>query len=311
MILKKFNPHLICCKNVRYFSNTTSKQILGFDPINLNYAINSPNPQKLSPESSKNKSIKNIVILHGLFGSLVNWRTIAQKLSDETNTNVITVDQRNHGVSPHTKEMSYDLMAKDLEMLISKNNLEKCCVIGHSMGGRVAMNSALFHPDIMERLIVVDVSPSNFQNPTINGFKVYMEGMNSMDMSKIKVRSDADRFLESFVPDKGVRQFLLTNLQLGDNDQYYWKNNIPSLLANISNISLFPVPSDNPQNLQFTKPTLFIRGEKSPYIQDRDTPIIKSFFPHSQITTIPNAGHWVHADDPKSFLKITSEFINK
>ena len=239
-----------------------------------------------------------IIILHGLFGTLDNWQTIAKKLAEEYS--VFTVDQRNHGRSPHDPKMNYKLMAEDLQLFLEKQWIHKAVVLGHSMGGKTAMQFALDFPEMVEKLIVVDIGP--FVNN--GGHELIFESLLAIDLKKIKSRKDAEVFLSGKIPSFGVRQFLLKNLSRNKEGEYFWKMNLPVIYEQYSEI-LTKVDAVEP----FEGETLFIRGGQSNYISEEAFPLFKNVFPNSQLQTIENAGHWVHADQPDQLLKMTLNFL--
>ncbi|WP_416867968.1 MAG: alpha/beta fold hydrolase [Imperialibacter sp.] len=240
---------------------------------------------------------KPLIILHGLFGASDNWLTIGKSLSEHFE--VYLVDQRNHGQSFHDPEHNFDVMAEDLANFIKDNNITQPIVLGHSMGGKVAMNYALSHPGELEKLIVVDISP--------RGYKVHhdqiLEGLKSIDLSSLDSRKEADDQLAKYVPNVGERQFLLKSLSR-TGDGFEWKINVAAI---DNNIGLIVGEIDGEPN---PVPTLFIDGENSNYIRDIDLPIIKKLFPDSQVVTIKNAGHWVHAEQPEAFLETLMAFLS-
>jgi pimeloyl-ACP methyl ester carboxylesterase len=240
-----------------------------------------------------------IIILHGLFGMLDNWQTIAKKLAE--NYTVFTIDQRNHGRSPHEPAMTHKIMAEDLQEFMEQQWIHKASVMGHSMGGKTAMQFALDFPEMVEKLIVVDIGP--FSNN--GGHELIFEALLSMDLKKIKSRKEADDFLSTKIPQFGVRQFLLKNLSRNKAGEYFWKMNLPVIYEHYNEI-LAKVEGNEP----FEGDTLFIRGEKSSYINEEDFPAFKNIFPNAQLKTIENAGHWVHADAPDQLLKVTNNFLN-
>jgi esterase len=239
-----------------------------------------------------------IIILHGLFGMLDNWQTIAKKLAE--NYSVFAVDQRNHGRSPHDPGMNHKVMAEDLQEFMQQQWIHKAFVLGHSMGGKTAMQLALDFPEMVEKLIVVDIGP--FSNS--GGHEVIFDALLSMDLKKIKSRKEADDFLSTKIPQFGVRQFLLKNLSGNKAGEYFWKMNLPVIYKHYSEI-LAKVDVNEP----FEGDTLFIRGGKSNYINEGDFPAFKNIFPNAQLKTIENAGHWVHADAPDQLLKTTINFL--
>lgn len=237
-----------------------------------------------------------IVILHGLFGSSDNWQTLGKKFAD--NFEVYLVDQRNHGHSPKSTEFNYQLLSDDLFKLITDLKLEKIILIGHSMGGKTVMTFTQQHPEFIDKLIVVDIGPKGYpmHHDTI------LEGLNSIDLSIIKSRGQAEKQLSKYIEDVGVRQFLLKNLYWVEKGQLGWRINIPVLGAKMPDI-IAAIPDEIVHT-----PTLFIRGEKSNYIIEDDFQNIYDQFPDSEIETIYNAGHWVHAENPFSFYDMVVDF---
>lgn len=233
---------------------------------------------------------KPFVILHGLFGFSDNWQTHAKKLASYFR--VILVDLRNHGHSDWSDDFSYDLMVSDLKELFDDLQLENVVLLGHSMGGKTAMLFAQKFPDLLEKLIVVDM-----------GVKAYpmhhdhiLEGLNSIDLTKLTARSEAEKQLAKHIDSDGVRQFLLKNIYWKEKGKMAWRMNIPVLERELPNII-----SALPAGESFV-PTLFIRGEMSNYVLDEDFQEIENQFPDSEFVTIPNAGHWVHAEAPEEFI---------
>ncbi len=240
-----------------------------------------------------------IIILHGMFGTLDNWQTIAKQLA-ETNT-VYIIDQRNHGRSPHTDEMDYVLMAEDLKNFMEANWIYSAIIIGHSMGGKTAMQFALEYPDMVEKLIVVDIAPKAYEG----GHALIFEALFSVDINALESRKEADVILQEKIPDFGVRQFLLKNLSRNKKGGYQWKMNLNAIYNAYSTI-LGNVSGDIPVDV----PTLFIRGGKSDYILDTDEALLKEYFSDSTLSTVENAGHWVHAETPKELLNLVKNFVS-
>ncbi|MTI20373.1 alpha/beta fold hydrolase, partial [Fulvivirga sp. RKSG066] len=228
---------------------------------------------------------KPLIILHGLFGSLDNWQTIAKELADHYK--IYLVDQRNHGQSPHSDNFNYTAMADDLNRFIDEHNIENPSIIGHSMGGKTAMKFALNHGDKWDKLIVVDISPRAY--PVHHD--IIVEGLAAIDVDNIKSRGDADKKLAEYVKDLGTRQFLLKNLARSKNGGFEWKINLKAITENIEIIG-----EGMEERLAIEKDVLFIRGEKSDYIGDEDIILITQHFPNASVETISNAGHWVHAE---------------
>ena len=246
---------------------------------------------------SNSSSSEYLFILHGLFGMLDNWHIMARKLSEHFN--VITVDQRNHGKSPHTDEMSFELMAEDLALLMSDLNIPNASVLGHSMGGKTAMKFADLHPDKLNKLIVVDIAPKKYQP----GHNTYFEAFKTIDFSLCESRKDADNALEAVEKNTGIRQFLLKNLDKADKG-YRLKLHLKSIE------DFYPKMIDK---LDFhwliNTPTLFINGEKSGYITTADRLEIEEVFTNVSFESIQDAGHWVHAEQPDTFYKVTLAFL--
>ena len=242
-------------------------------------------------------STEYLFILHGLFGMLDNWHNMARKLS--AHFNIVTVDQRNHGQSPHSDAMSFELMAQDLADLIDHIGIEKATILGHSMGGKTAMKFADLHPDKIEKLIVVDIAPKKYKP----GHTAYFNAFNTIDFSKCETRKEADSALAIIESNIGVRQFLLKNLDKSDVG-YHLKFNLKPIEA------FYPKMIDVMEfQWIISVPTLFIYGEKSGYITENDMLTIEETFTNSEFLNIKNAGHWVHAEQPKAFEKAVLEFL--
>ena len=238
-----------------------------------------------------------IVILHGLFGSLDNWLGLAKKLGEHFE--VFIVDARNHGQSPHNSAFNYDVMADDLYEFLMYNNIIDPIVLGHSMGGKTAMQFAMNYPNQLNQLIVVDIAPKAY--PVHHSG--ILEGMLSLDLDTTNTRKAADEQLSKYVDDLSTRQFLLKNLYWIKKGNLAWRFNLPIINNNIEIIG------KGLENIEpFGKPTLFIRGEKSNYITKNDFESIANIFPSSKIITM-NTGHWVHAENPSEFLQIVDSFL--
>jgi esterase len=239
-----------------------------------------------------------IVILHGLFGSSDNWLTQAKLLSPSYK--IFTVDQRNHGQSPHSDTFDYTAMVNDVAEFCDDNKIVNPVFIGHSMGGKTAMNFALAHPDKIEKLIVVDISPRAYD---LEHYTI-IEGLKAIPISTVSSRNEADDALAQFVPDPDVRQFLLKNLQRRAEGGFTWKINLPVISEKLSNVG---------QDLQypgtFEKPTLFIRGARSKYVPDSDWSRITQVFPNAKLETM-DTGHWVQAEKPQEFVDIVTGWLN-
>jgi len=242
---------------------------------------------------------KPLIILHGLFGSLDNWQTIANELSDHYK--IYLVDQRNHGHSPHSDTFNYDVMAADLAEFIDEHHIESPVILGHSMGGKTAMKFAIQHADKWDKLIVVDISPKAYP---IRHDKI-IEGLKSIDIDHLKSRGEADKQLAQHIKEVGIRQFLLKNLSRKKDGGFKWKINLPVIEKNIEDVG-----EGMDEQLAIEKEVLFIRGENSDYIRDEDSILIVQHFPNARIETIKNAGHWVHAEQPEALMQLIRDFIH-
>lgn len=246
-----------------------------------------------------------LVFLHGLFGSKSNFHSIAKSLVQRTGRKVLTVDARNHGNSPHSPELTYEAMTGDLKHLLAQLRIEKCVLIGHSMGGKTAMTTALMQPGLVERLVVVDISPA--QTTARTNFYRYIRAMQevkiSVDIPRSTARRMAEDQLRSLVKEHSVRQFLLTNL-VEQNGHYAWRVNLEAISAHLDDIMSFP-------NLDaaYEGPTLFLGGASSAYISSEDYPEIQRLFPNADIQYIPDASHWIHADKPLDFISSIISFL--
>ncbi|WP_462317314.1 alpha/beta fold hydrolase [Marinilabilia sp.] len=259
----------------------------------------------------KGKGEKVIIIVHGLYGASDNWLSVAREL--ENDFRIILVDQRNHGKSPHSKEHNYRAMADDLDQLMVKLKLEKAILIGHSMGGKTVMRFCLEHPKKVEKMIVVDIAPksydsfSNYAEVTANHKKI-IEALAKVDPSKYNDRQEIDKALSSYFPNKRLRAFLMKNLKREKNGGYHWQLNLEALKNNMTEI--MDGFSDLKKEKSGKMPeTVFVKGENSPYINEDDTIFINNFFPGSQIVSIPEAGHWIHAEKPELFIKTIKYFL--
>lgn len=241
---------------------------------------------------------KPIIILHGVFGSLDNWLTIGKKLSESFK--IYLVDLRNHGDSFHDEEFTYEAMAGDLVNFIKDEKIDNPVIIGHSMGGKVAMKFGVKHPELFDRLIIVDIAPRAYPPHHQN----ILKGLNSIDLKALKSRKEADEQLASYVPEPGERQFLLKNLKR-EGESFMWKLNLPVITEKINNVG-----EGLEDKLATDKPTLFIRGENSDYITNKDNISIVAFFPNSEVKTVKNAGHWVHAQNPEAVIELITGFVH-
>lgn len=240
-----------------------------------------------------------LLIIHGFLGMLDNWKSLATQYAAQ-GFQVHALDMRNHGKSFHSPDFSYDFMVQDVVDYCRFHKLESVAILGHSMGGKVAMLYATQYPEVVNKLIVADIGPK-FYAPH---HQTILKALNAVDFSLKPARQEVEIIVSEFISDVGTRQFLLKNL--------YWKT--PDQLAFRFNLAVFNTSIDNigqalPYENRFKGLTLFLRGDKSDYILDRDYETIYYHFPQAEILTISNAGHWLHAENPKDFFNQTLHFL--
>lgn len=238
-----------------------------------------------------------LIILHGLFGSSDNWFTIAKTFA--RHFTVFLVDQRNHGLSPQTDEFTYTLLAEDLYHFINEHTLMKPAIIGHSMGGKAAMNFAVQHSTMVSKLIVVDIVPKSYP---VHHDSI-LEGLKAIPLN-ISSRTEADRILSSFVPEVDVRQFLLKNLSRKNTGGFEWKINLEAIERNIEAMGDGMVFSGKHEGS-----SLFIRGEKSNYYSPGDEDLIRALFPSAEFVSL-NTGHWVQAENTEAFTQVVLKYLS-
>lgn len=244
---------------------------------------------------------KPLLIIHGFLGMSDNWKSFGSLYAAE-GFQVHMLDLRNHGRSFHSEDFSYALMAKDVFDYCQERQLTNINVIGHSMGGKVAMLLATTHPELVEKLIVADIGPKYYAPH----HQDILAGLNAVDFSEQPDRNQVEETLYPYIPDFGTRQFLMKNLYWQEPGQLAFRFNLPVFNAKIEVIGE-ALPAEN----HFDKPTLFIRGGHSKYILDTDLPNIQKHFPNYKLATIPNVGHWLHAENPKLFFEETARFLSK
>ena len=243
---------------------------------------------------------KPLLILHGFLGMSDNWKTLGVQFASE-GFEVHILDLRNHGRSFQSEEFSYELMVQDIVQYCAAHHLEKINVIGHSMGGKIAMLLAARYPDLVEKLIVADIGPKYYAPH----HQDILAGLNAVDFSQKPSRNEVEATLSHYIPDFGTRQFLLKNLYWQEPGQLAFRFNLAVFNKKIIEIGV-PLPVE----LRFEKPTLFIRGGNSNYILDEDFEAIKVQFPNAIFETIPNAGHWLHAENPALFYQLSLSYLN-
>jgi len=244
---------------------------------------------------------KPVIILHGLFGSGENWMSVGNALQEHFH--LYLLDQRNHGDSPHTDTFSYPDLAEDVYQFIGAHSLETVSLIGHSMGGKTAMEFTLDHPDMVERLVVVDIAPREYP-PRLEHL---IFALRDLDLGTVKTRKDAEEALAETVQERKVRLFLLKNLERTGKNSFSWKINLDALASHYEEV----VKSVEKKGRQFDGPVLFIKGERSDYIEERDMDEIRSLFPRAEMKIIPQACHWLHAEAQSRFVELCREFLNR
>ena len=238
-----------------------------------------------------------MILVHGLLGSCANMGMLAKGLARKFE--VLAVDLRNHGSSFHADTMTYKEMARDLAGFMDENKLVSAGVAGHSMGGKCAMQLAMDLPERVDRLAVLDMVPKAY--PPL--WEPYIQAMLDLDLSQITRRDHADKLLEGAIPDRDLRTFFLQNLRTSGKNIFYWRSNLPSVLASQDDISA-GITGD-----PFPKDTLFIRGGNSDFIQDTDWDEIKALFPAARLKTIAGAGHLVHMEHRDLVTELLAAFF--
>ena len=242
---------------------------------------------------------KPLIIIHGFLGMSDNWKSFGALYAAE-GFQVHMIDLRNHGKSFHSDEFNYAAMANDVLDYCQHHNLSNISIIGHSMGGKVAMLFATTYPDLVEKLVVADIGSKYY----VPHHQDILAGLNAVDFSTKPDRAEVEEIVYPFIPDFGTRQFLMKNLYWVEPGQLAFRFNLPVFNAKIEIIG-----EALPEGNHFNQPTLFIRGGNSKYIIDTDLPEIKNHFPKFELVTIPNVGHWLHAENPKLFFEETARFL--
>jgi pimeloyl-ACP methyl ester carboxylesterase len=242
---------------------------------------------------------KPLLIIHGFLGMSDNWKTFGALYAVE-GFQVHLLDLRNHGKSFHSDDFSYEIMAQDVLEYCQAHQLKKVSIIGHSMGGKVAMLLATIHPELIDKLIVADIGPKYYAPH----HQDILTGLNAVDFSTKPDRAQVEEMLYPYIPDFGTRQFLMKSLYWIEPGQLAYRFNLPVFNAKIEVIG-----TALPEEAHFENPTLFMRGGNSNYILDSDLTEIKKHFPNFELATIPNVGHWLHAENPKMFFEITAQFL--
>jgi len=248
-----------------------------------------------------------LLILHGLFGNLRNWNWHARELAQEFA--VYALDLRNHGDSPHADTMSYPEMAADVAAVIDQENLDAVNLLGHSMGGKVAMQLALEKPERIRRLLVADIAPVSYGEDRGDHDDIF-DGLLAVDTAALTSRKDAEEKLKTASADPGVRQFLVSNLVKESRGGYRWRFNLEALHSNYRNLRAgVPVAGSTAAGQQFAGPVLFVKGGESDYIGREDWPVVERLFPRARIKTLMGTGHWLHAEKPRVFHRVARDFF--
>lgn len=241
-----------------------------------------------------------LLILHGLLGSSDNWHSTCQRLAEFFR--VFALDQRNHGRSPHTEEMNYPAMAQDIKDFLAQQGLERGHVLGHSMGGKTAMQFALLFPEKVSQLIVVDISPG----PYPPKHETLLAALLALALDRYQTRKQIEEALAPSIPDLALRQFLLKNLARNSVGAFHWKIGLRQILQNSQHLRE-ALDAEHP----FSRSALFIRGERSEYLVEADLPVIQRLFPQARLQTIAGSNHLVHTENPPAFLAAVLEFLRE
>ena len=240
-----------------------------------------------------------LLILHGFLGMSDNWKTLGSKYS-KAGFEVHLIDQRNHGRSFHSEDFNYDVLADDLKNYLQHHQIDKANIIGHSMGGKTAMQFACSYPELTEKLIVADISPK-FYPPHHDEI---IRGLNALNFDSITSRGQADEMLASYISNWGIRQFLLKNLFWIEKGRLAFRFNLEVLSKKMEEIGENISAISN-----YEGPTLFLRGDKSEYVSPSELPEIRKHFTNAVLETIDNSGHWLHAENPKQFFEKSIQFL--
>lgn len=249
------------------------------------------------PAATPDAALPALLIVHGLFGSARNWGVIARHLADTRD--VLAVDMRNHGQSPREATQSYPDMAGDLAEVITAHGAQMD-VLGHSMGGKAAMQLALTRPDLVRKLVVADIAPVAYSHDQSQ----HIKAMRGLDLTDLTARSEADRRLSAKVDDPALRAFFLQSLDLKAQPPQ-WRLNLDVLEAEMPKIVGWPGTAG-----QFDGPTLFLTGTESHYVRPEHRDTIRNLFPKARFAKLPGAGHWLHADRPREFEQAVRVFLN-
>ncbi|XP_014292358.1 sn-1-specific diacylglycerol lipase ABHD11 [Halyomorpha halys] len=302
----------------KFFSNCRPKKLLNLHRSNVIFSMIDPLHKSAQPVhmafteyetvTAEDKNEIPIIILHGMLGSKTNWNTMGRQIAVKTSRKVVTLDARNHGDSPHTKEFSYEHMVRDLKLFMDEMNIKEASLLGHSLGGRAMMAFALTNPDMVRDLVIVDISPYSLSD-SVHNIPHILKSLKSVKISKknktlVTIREAVGKQLEPSIKNPDLRNFLLMNLAYDDKSKkYFWKLNIQTLIDTLPSIINFPKYEG-----VYTKPTLFLCGALSDFLKKEDEPRILEKFTGAKFLYIKDAGHLVHSQKPHEFLESVASF---
>jgi len=250
--------------------------------------------------NNRDDSQSPLIILHGLFGSHQNWHSIAKSLSEQSQ--VYSLDLRNHGKSPHTDNMDYPSMARDIADFMQQHSLSSVRIIAHSMGGKVALWLALTRPELIEKLVVVDIAPVSYAH----SFEDVLAGFDAVPLASIHSRQDADIHMAKIIKEHSLRQFLLQNLQW-QGESFQWRLNLSTIRRSIAELTTFP---ESHFVQPFAKRVLFVGGLQSDYLNKTNQQQARQLFPKATFSMIKSAGHWLHVEQPELFKMIIEPYLS-
>lgn len=296
------HPDVICAG---FKNNSNASRIL---PMQQSQLLIQARPQSVSYKVMKGSSVEPpLVLAHGVCGNKHNFNTVGKKLSAVLDRTVVTFDARNHGNSFHSDAMDLTDLTSDIVSLLDILGIDKCVLVGHSMGGRTSMVTALLHPERISQLVVVDASPN--KTASRSSVQSHIEAMQTCDFSTAttltEARKVADQQLEAAGTPPTIRAFLLQNIV--SRHGFQWRVNLDAIISHLRNNNT--ILDHPPEHLRYDGNTLFLCGSKSNYVKSDDFPTIRKLFPNVVITHIPDAGHWVHADKPNEFIKNIKDFV--
>ncbi len=263
---------------------------------------------KLFFRTHNTSKTKNVIILHGLYGASDNWVRIAKGINQDYS--VYLPDHRNHGNSPHSNEFNYDVLVEDLNNFINENKIENPILIGHSMGGKVAMNYNNKYAKKLKKLIIIDIAPKNYSNKIKTDFhKQILETISQLDLTNYKNRAELKDEVEKLVSEKRHLHLILKNIRRTET-AFEWKMNIKAISAELNNILNETFTNKLTSTISKIE-TLFIKGENSDYLQEEDFNIIRRIYPNAQFVTIENSTHWLHAEQPEMLITKINAFIKE